>query len=170
MGWSCATVAAWRADSIAQACIAQTGSQNVFEVSGQRYMIEYSRREYTDGRITGALYRYLDDDRVKRTGSICITPEGKIKGGLAYLRALPFALLYVDGRPQGPWNFTRWPAVTRETLAACMSDWVEAYTRNNPHLGSPTVTQAEVRDQDDRQLAQWTAPTFLVHRVIARQP
>jgi len=65
MGYSCNVQAAYVTDAWQQACIDQTGSQNVFRVKGQRYFWEIGR-EQRDGAITGTVWRFLENDRCQR--------------------------------------------------------------------------------------------------------
>jgi hypothetical protein len=79
MGWSARVDAVETMDRWTAACVAQTGMQNVYDVDGDRFMWEHSRREYDDGRITGQVFRFVDDDRVVRAGSFRIEGDGTVK-------------------------------------------------------------------------------------------
>ena len=57
MGWTCTKAAADTEARWTAACVKQTGSQNTFEVNGQRYFFETSRTEHADGAITGTVHR-----------------------------------------------------------------------------------------------------------------
>ena len=61
-------------------CRAQTGSQNVYVTNaGKRRFFETSRKEYADGRITGAVYEYVGETRARLIGRFCIAPNGDIR-------------------------------------------------------------------------------------------
>lgn len=79
MGWSAASAACATLDAIQRGCAKiNEGSQNVFLSKGIRYFFEPSRTEHRDGAITGAIFRFLDDNRCRRVGSFRIEPDGAI--------------------------------------------------------------------------------------------
>ena len=55
MGWSCSKVANDTLEDLTKICIEQTESQNLFNHKGKQYIFETSRREYSDGSITGSI-------------------------------------------------------------------------------------------------------------------
>lgn len=78
-------------DAWTRTCVAQTGSQNEFEIRGQRYFWEISRKEHADGAITGTIYRMLpvagDKHMCLPAGSFRINGDGTVKRGPALLKA-----------------------------------------------------------------------------------
>ena len=90
MGWSCAKAAAETMDSWVDACVKQTGSQNVFAANGKRYFWEVSNREYRDGAITGTVFAFVGESEARQVGSFRIDGDGKVvrapKGLLALIK------------------------------------------------------------------------------------
>ena len=87
MGWSCTAKASWVLDAFSKACIESTGSSNVYEANGTRYFFETSRREYEDGRVTGTVWRFLEDgEHVRRSGGFSIDADGKIVRAPKFLK------------------------------------------------------------------------------------
>jgi len=78
MGWSATVEAVHTMDRWTEVCVAKTGTQNVYDYNGDRYMWENSRREYDDGRITGQVFRFVDDDHIVRAGSFRIEGDGTV--------------------------------------------------------------------------------------------
>lgn len=68
MGWSCRREASETMNRWTAACIAQTNSQNEFEVNGERFFWDVSRTEHDDGAITGTIHRTLKVGEVLRGG------------------------------------------------------------------------------------------------------
>ncbi len=92
MGWSCATDANETMKKWTAACVAQTGSQNVYVVKGQKYMWEISETEHADGAITGTIFKMLTvkpdgSGTVRQTGSFRIEPDGSVGRAPAFLKA-----------------------------------------------------------------------------------
>lgn len=78
MGWSARADACDTFDAWARACVAQTGSSNVYEdARGVRYFFERGR-EQADGAITGRVFRFVGDDRAERAGGFRISPDGDV--------------------------------------------------------------------------------------------
>lgn len=75
MGYSCRKEAANTLDAIQQECIHQTGTQNLYVRRGKKYFFVTSRKEHSDGRITGKVIQF---DTTKPVGSFCISPDGTI--------------------------------------------------------------------------------------------
>lgn len=87
MGWSCCARAAWTLDAWTAACLESTGSQNVFRVNNERYFFETSRKEHSDGAITGTVWRFLPDDKhVRRCGSFRIEGDGSVTRAPKFLK------------------------------------------------------------------------------------
>ena len=79
MGWSCTVDAMRTYRDWESVCRAQTGSQNAYvTTAGRQRFFEDSRREYADGRITGAVYEYVGEDRARLIGRFCIRGDGSI--------------------------------------------------------------------------------------------
>ena len=72
MGWSCKTDAGDVLSRLMDTCYAQTGSTNVWEARGKRYMFETSCRSHDDGRITGKLWRFVTNESIVPAGTFCI--------------------------------------------------------------------------------------------------
>jgi hypothetical protein len=70
---------AWR-----HICLASTQIQNVYEVDGNRYTLELSRRQHADCRITGTVWRLVsrnDETGVsscEAAGSFRISADGEV--------------------------------------------------------------------------------------------
>lgn len=75
-----ATMDAWT-----DACIEQTGSQNVYEANGNRYFWETSR-EQPDGAITGKIMRFVGVDSCRPSGTFRIEPDGSIARAPKFLK------------------------------------------------------------------------------------
>ena len=87
MGWSCRksagdVYALWR-----EACVASSGSSNVWQgENGDWYFEETSRVEHDDGAITGTILKFVDGDprgkassRAKRVSSFRIDGDGLMR-------------------------------------------------------------------------------------------
>lgn len=91
MGWSCRADAGATLDKFGNACIAQTGSSNVFEAGGKRYFYEVSNTEHGDGAITGSIWKFLTHNpdgsgKCVKAGSFRINPNGSIARAPAFLK------------------------------------------------------------------------------------
>ena len=86
MGWSCRKDAAEVSDTWVEACLAQTKSQNTFEVKGVKYFWETSRKEHGDGAITGTIWKFVDETHVNRTGTFHIEGNGTITRAPKFLK------------------------------------------------------------------------------------
>ena len=86
MGWSCRVEAGWVIDAWNKACIAQTGSQNVYHDKTGKCFFETSRTEHDDGAITGSIWRFLPDERCRRVGSFRVEGGGTVTRAPAWLR------------------------------------------------------------------------------------
>jgi hypothetical protein len=62
MGYSCRADAGMVLDRWYDFCFKSTGMSNVYKNGNESYMIEMSRREHSDGRITGKIWRQFDDN------------------------------------------------------------------------------------------------------------
>ena len=90
MGWSCRADAAKTAEKWAAACVAQTGSQNVFRTKGRTYFWENSRKEYDDGAITGSVFRMLGNGEINGTNPCVKSGSFRIEGDGTVARAPKF--------------------------------------------------------------------------------
>ena len=70
MGWSCRTDAMKTMDRWIEKCVAQTGSQNVFNSDGTKYFWENSCRELADGGIGGKVFCMTEDSQGVGTASL----------------------------------------------------------------------------------------------------
>ena len=94
-----------------EACVAETGSQNVYTTARGKYIWEVSRTEHYDGAITGTVLkvtRTTEDGRewVKPAGSWRIEGDGTVSRGPASLKAAakntkPVPPLFVYGIGSG---------------------------------------------------------------------
>ena len=79
MGYSCTVAADKVLDNISKKCLAQTQSQNCFEVNGTSYFWERGR-EQVDGAITGSIWKIIAKGQHKgkciRAGSFRIEADG----------------------------------------------------------------------------------------------
>lgn len=95
MGWSCSNFANFRLDAISKACIDQQNNQNTFISNGKKYFFEVSRREHHDGSVTGTVYRWIDNNRVKPSGSFKIKSNGEIERGPSWMKKIPAVMIRV---------------------------------------------------------------------------
>jgi hypothetical protein len=86
-------------DAWKDACVAATGSSNVYTVGGVEFFWEVSRTEHADGAITGAIYKtvkkptaedlardpYLAGWSVK-AGTFRIDPDGQVARAPKWLK------------------------------------------------------------------------------------
>lgn len=88
MGWSCSAIAGNIMDEISKKSFEQSKSQNVYQHKGNWFFWETSRREYSDGSITGSIFKFEGDPRNKerlplarRVGNFKIDGStGKVNG------------------------------------------------------------------------------------------
>lgn len=81
MGWSCSRDAGNTMELLTERCIKETGSQNTYSGAnnpGTKYFWQRSNKEYRDGRITGSVWKMLNDGTCKRTGSFRINADGTV--------------------------------------------------------------------------------------------
>jgi hypothetical protein len=94
MGWSCNQAAGATADAWAAACVAQTGSSNVWEENGGpsecgqavRFFYEISNVEHADGAITGKVWRFVGEKHCKPLSGFRIEPDGRVSRGRKWLK------------------------------------------------------------------------------------
>jgi hypothetical protein len=88
MGWSCRRDAGLRLDAISAACIAQTGSSNIFKVGNDTYFWE-TGKEQRDGAITGSVNKFIGEDKCRRSGGFRIEGDGTMKRGPKWMQNVP---------------------------------------------------------------------------------
>jgi hypothetical protein len=97
MGWSCSKKAGDVIDVWTEACVKQTGSQNIFKMGDNRsskgeihtYFWETSAlTEHSDGAITGSIWRFVDDNKCRRNGTFRIEGNGIISRAPKFLKNL----------------------------------------------------------------------------------
>lgn len=91
MGWSCRAEASDVMKAWTAACVADTGSANVFVVKGTEYFWELSRTEHYDGAITGTIMKVVEKraDGVSmavRSGTFRIEGDGTVTRAPAFLK------------------------------------------------------------------------------------
>ena len=80
---------AWR-----HICLASTGMQNVYEVDGNRYTLQLSRKQQRDCAVVGSVWRAVHTDvetgvtQAVKAGSFRIEPNGEVTRYPVGLRAL----------------------------------------------------------------------------------
>lgn len=121
MGWSCNKNAGITMDAISQACIQQTGSQNTYEIKNNKYFWEIGREQH-DGAICATIWKFLNNDRCKRAGSLRIEPDGEVSRGPAWMRNLKVYHLVIDNFDYG---LFRHGAPTENNLWEAVKQYVE---------------------------------------------
>ena len=173
MGWSCNRDAALTMEAITNHCIGQTGMQNVYLDGGNRYMIEWSRREHNDGAITGTVYKYLPDERITKSTSIRIEGDGKISRGPKCLKSITVLRQVFIERGRESVHLYRGSEVTEEALYVEVVKYGKAFGPGgvNAHVGKslgyiPYPTEAYIIDnQTGDVLVSWKAGMFQVYEL-----
>lgn len=101
MGYSCRADAGMVLDRWTEFCIKSSGMSNVYKDGNESYMIEMSRREHKDGRITGKIWRNFEDNgrtMCSPIGSFMISPNGQTVRAPKCLKA--FALKVGEQAPR----------------------------------------------------------------------
>ena len=162
MGWSCNRDAGLTLEAITVLCIESTGLQNVYMVGSKKYMLEVGR-EQGDGAICATVYKYDDNDRVKRSGSLRIEGDGKVSRGPAIFKKLEVLFFEVNGHRE------RWRGreVTQANIDAEVIDWRKQWEPDgcNSHIGVSDKSRfptAVVKDRDGNILGEYKTPMFLV--------
>lgn len=90
MGWSCAVRASEVLDAWSKACVASSGSSNVWKDGNINYFFDVSRTEHDDGAITGKILKQVSE--AKPDGSYYAKPVGsfRIEGDGTIARAPRF--------------------------------------------------------------------------------
>ena len=166
MGWSCTRTAGHTLDAITEHCIAETGQQNVFTNRGNRYMLEVGR-EQSDGAICATIYKFLEGNSIKRSGSLRIEPNGKISRGPHVFKKLRVLILKIDRIPT-LWR-KEWGEPTEENVAKQLQEWNDSYKPGglNEHVSKQlghlkVVDHAEVVDLDGNVVAEHRHGAFQV--------
>lgn len=167
MGFSYARKAGMRLAAISNACIAQTGSNNTFEVNGKRYFFEETRKSQADGSIRGTLYRFVDETHATRAGSFCIDKEGKVVRGPSFFKSVPALVWYIDH----PDALEVWQG---EATSKLLEQRILEYAKTlqiggvNYHLTKargfiPYPTKAAILNMDTNEIVvEWKAAMFQV--------
>lgn len=168
MGWSCARRAAYRLDAITNACVKETGSQNVYLDGGRRFMWETSRREHVDGAITGTIYALDDNGYIQKRSSFRIDGDGKMRGPRR-LRNVPCEVVVIDGYHELFWRRDKDGEPSNDTLRAYIKgSYIEQYLPGgiNAHVSRslghvPYPSEARVIDVHTGELvAAWKTAMF----------
>ncbi len=88
MGWSCRAEAAHVLDAWDTACRLQTATSNTFTSGGNKYFYERSNTEHGDDAITGVIYKYVDESRVRKSGTFRIEGDGTVTRAPAFLKSV----------------------------------------------------------------------------------
>ena len=88
MGWSCRADAARTYREWDEFCRTQTGSSNTFISNGERYFYEGSRREHSDGAITGTIWKFVGENQARKAGTFRIEGDGTVTRAPAILKNL----------------------------------------------------------------------------------
>ena len=112
MGWSCSSAAGARLDAISSWIVLNgnmDGSQNSWKdpKTGERYFFESSRREHSDGAITGSIWKFVGEKNVVKSGSFKIgginQHVGKAMGKIPYPSSAKLVCLN-DGKTVAEWK------------------------------------------------------------------
>lgn len=174
MGWSCTRMAGDRLRAISNACIAQTGSQNVFKVGEDTYFFE-TGRERPDGAITGQVWKNLPEEpgkpqMAKKSCSFRIEPDGSMNVGPKWMRTVPVLLLYVDDVNHGPWEAAVHGEPNEDNLAKYVMLHAKSFepgganfhiSRAAGHVVYPK--NAAILNLDTGELVAWKAGMFQVY-------
>ena len=178
MGWSCAAKAGDTMRAMSEACFKTSGIQNVWvQPDGVRYWFEASRVEHDDGAITGKVWRMLDDDRCKPSGSFRIEGDGKVSRAPKFLKAAAASAAQIEihaaelrnGRLETYFWRTAWTAeATPEAIEAYVLAHLESYKPGgfNNVKGdrvAPMFRHAHIESlATGATIATWKAPMFWV--------
>lgn len=161
MGWSCNRDAGLKLEAITEFCLKSTGLQNVYMVGSKKYMLEVGR-EQGDGAICASIYKYDENDRVKRSGSLRIEGDGGMSRGPAILKKIEVLFFDVNGHRE------RWRGgeVTQANIDAQIADWRKQWEPDgcNSHIGVSEKTRfptAVVRTYKGEVLGEYKTPMFL---------
>jgi hypothetical protein len=170
MGWSCSRAASFTMDAISDFCYKQEKSNNVFSSKGNKYFIEWSRREHADGAITGSIMK-MSGATCKKSGSIRIERDGKISKVPKILMDIPVYVMdyKTDGVFQSLWP-DQFGSPSEESLMQALQGIVDSYKTNgcNFHVSQslghiPFPTQAKVVNvKTGETIVSWNAPMFQV--------
>jgi len=86
MGWSCRAEAGATMDAWVRACVAQTGSSNVFRRYGSTFFFECDNVEHDDGAITGAIFQMDGEDQAHEVSQFRIEGDGEVSSAPMFLR------------------------------------------------------------------------------------
>lgn len=171
MGYSCARFASMKESAIANICFEQTGIRNVWETKRGRYMFDVTRRENAGGAITGTIWKYVDENKVRKSGSFRIEPDGIVSRGPAFMRNTNAYFIRTMEKTREtiyPWEKSTKPTVDdlmefrQQIHDSYKSDGVNAHiSRSRGYM--PTITMIEAVDIDSNQaVARYQMPMFEV--------
>lgn len=162
MGWSANRDACLTLEVITAHCIADSGQQNVYHVGEKKYMLQVGR-EQGDGAICATIYKFDEQDRIRRSGSMRIEGNGTISRGPSVFKKLTILFIDINGIRE----LWRGGSVTQANLDAYIADWRKSYAPGgcNEHIGISDKTRfpnAEIRQRTGETLMIYQAPSFIV--------
>lgn len=174
MGWSCSSAAGARLDAISSWMVANgnmDGSQNSWKDSrtGERYFFESSRREHSDGAITGSIWKFVNDTQVVKSGSFKIERDGRISRGPALFKNIPAYHVVLDGF-EHRWDIAKQGEANEDNLWKYVRDYVKSFEvgGHNHYVSKatgkiPYPSSAKlVCLNDGKTVAEWKAGIFQV--------
>lgn len=168
MGWSCSEAASERLDALTRFCVSQTGSQNVYLDRGVRHFFEPSRREHSDGAVTGSFYLLAPPgEHCVKKGTFRIEGNGRFSRGPKVLKAVPAFTLLVDFKPI-TWVGVDPHPTNDDVRAYIKGPYIKQYYIGgiNAHVSKmlgyiPYPKQADLIDFDTQKVvAVWRPATF----------
>lgn len=171
MGYSCSMLASKRLDLIQNLCFKSTGLSNVWIDNNQKFMFEIGR-ENKDGSITGTIYKYTNDNLVKRTSNFKINKDGSVCRGPKFFKNKAFLIVLVEQRAKFPVNVLDY-IPTEEELDKIRLDANKEYSPNgiNYHISEslgymPYVNKVLVIDLDQNdQLSLYGKKIVKIHNM-----
>lgn len=172
MGWSCAQAAGFTQTAISEFCVAETGMSNGFKMKNAECFIEWSRREHSDGAITGSVMKIIANT-TQRVGSIRIEGDGKITTAPKMIKSLKvYTLKICEGTSEQEtfWSVTKLGEPTEDNLWKAVAHYAKQLETGgvNHHVSRslghiPYPTAARIHDlMTGAVVAQWKAGTFQV--------
>lgn len=174
MGWSCSSAASARLDAISSWIVLNgnmDGSQNSWKDprTGERYFFESSRREHSDGAITGSIWKFVGENSVVKSGSFKIERDGRISRGPAFFKTIQAYHIVIDGF-EHRWDITRNGEANEDNLWKYVQDYANSFKIGgiNQHVSKamgkiPYPSSAKlVCLNDGKTVAEWKAGMFQV--------
>jgi hypothetical protein len=84
MGWSCSVKASHMMQLVSEKYVEQTGNSNTYIKDGVKYFFENSRKEHSDGSITGKIFKFVSENECIPVGRFKILPDGKVDSWAAF--------------------------------------------------------------------------------------